>query len=81
MADTLYIVVPCYNEEQVLDVTAGRLLEKIKSLEEGGAISPESFLADSSSVSLLRGRSQRSRLSFSLMSRQEIWTAVLLRIL
>ena len=42
MADTLYIVVPCYNEEQVLDVTAGRLLEKIKSLEEGGAISPES---------------------------------------
>ena len=31
MADTLYIVVPCYNEEEVLPITAERLKLKMQS--------------------------------------------------
>ena len=30
----LYIVIPCYNEQEVLPVTSGMFLEKIKSLIE-----------------------------------------------
>jgi len=40
--NTLYIVVPCYNEEEVLPETAKRLLEKISSLASSGKISGES---------------------------------------
>jgi len=38
----LYLVVPCYNEEAVLCVTANKLAEKIKKLIADGAISESS---------------------------------------
>ncbi len=38
----LYIVIPCYNEEEVLPVTSGLFLEKIKSLIASGKVAPES---------------------------------------
>ena len=40
--DKLYLVVPCYNEEEVLPETARRLAAKFDSLIGGGKISPES---------------------------------------
>ncbi len=39
MKPTLYLVIPCYNEEEVLPVTAPVFLEKIRSLVEKGKIS------------------------------------------
>ncbi len=36
----LYIVIPCYNEEAVLPMTAPLFLEKVQSLEAQGKISP-----------------------------------------
>ncbi len=44
MPDTLYIVVPCYNEEEVLPETAARLTGKLESLRQRGKVSPESRL-------------------------------------
>ena len=38
----LWIVVPCYNEEQVLPLTAPMFLEKLNSLSAGGMISANS---------------------------------------
>ena len=38
----LYVVVPCYNEEEVLPETASRLRSKMNSLIESGTISGES---------------------------------------
>ena len=38
----LYIVIPCYNEQEVLPVTAPLFLEKLKSLAGAGKISEES---------------------------------------
>lgn len=38
----LYLVVPCYNEEEVLDKTAGVLKEKMERLQKAGRISPKS---------------------------------------
>ena len=38
----LYIVVPCYNEEEMLPITAPKLAEKLSSLAEKNIISPES---------------------------------------
>ena len=38
----LYLVIPCYNEEEVLPETASRLEEKLGALIEAGKISPES---------------------------------------
>ena len=38
----LYLVVPCYNEEEVLPETSKRLLEKMSSLMEKGLISADS---------------------------------------
>ena len=38
----LYLVLPCYNEEEVLPETAKRLKEKMETLEEAGKISKES---------------------------------------
>lgn len=38
----LYMVIPCYNEEEVLPETARRLQEKLTALMEAGTISPES---------------------------------------
>ena len=34
MKEVLYLVVPCYNEEEVLHETAKRLLEKINVMIE-----------------------------------------------
>ncbi|MGN8897736.1 glycosyltransferase family 2 protein [Flavonifractor sp. HCP28S3_F3] len=42
MADILYIVVPCYNEEEVLPETSRRLKEKLESLIAADKISPDS---------------------------------------
>lgn len=38
----LYIVVPCYNEQEVLPVTAPMFLGKVNALVSGGKISPDS---------------------------------------
>ncbi len=38
----LFLVIPCYNEEQVLPETAGRLLEKYHALMASGKISSDS---------------------------------------
>ena len=42
MCDTLYIVVPCYNEEEVLPETARRLGDKLRGLMAAGKIPPKS---------------------------------------
>lgn len=42
MKPTLYIVIPCYNEEEVLPITAPMFLSKLKELAKGGKISDES---------------------------------------
>ncbi len=42
MLPRLYIVIPCYNEQEVLPITGPMFLEKIKSLEEKGKISSDS---------------------------------------
>ena len=42
MADVLYIVVPCYNEEAVLPETARRLREKLERLMAAGKIGEKS---------------------------------------
>ena len=39
---TLYIVIPCYNEEAVLPMTSGMFLDKINQLAGEGKISPDS---------------------------------------
>ena len=38
----LYLVIPCYNEEEVLPETARRLREKLTTLMEAGTIAPDS---------------------------------------
>ncbi len=48
---TLYIVVPCYNEEEVLSKTASTLLKKFEQLSKEGKIAPQSkivFIDDGS---------------------------------
>ena len=40
--NTLYIVIPCYNEEEVLPETSRRLAEKLDALTHSGAVSPQS---------------------------------------
>ena len=42
MKNTLYIVVPCYNEEEVLPETSRRLKAKLEGLMDAGKISRES---------------------------------------
>lgn len=42
MADRLYIVLPCYNEEAVLGETAARLRTKVEALVQAGRIAPDS---------------------------------------
>lgn len=39
MKPTLYIIIPCYNEEEVLPITAGKFLSKITELENNNEIS------------------------------------------
>lgn len=51
MKDTLYLIVPCYNEEEVLRETAKRLLEKITTMIKHNIISNNSkilFINDGS---------------------------------
>lgn len=40
--NTLYIVVPCYNEEEVLPETSRRLGDKLRALMAAGKVSPQS---------------------------------------
>ena len=50
--NTLYIVVPCYKEQEVLPETSKRLAEKMHSLMDAGKISEKSrvmFVNDGSS--------------------------------
>ena len=42
MADTLFLVIPCYNEEEVIHETAKRLLEKMQSMINKNSISDNS---------------------------------------
>lgn len=52
MPPILYIVIPCYNEQEVLPITAPQFLQKLTDLEAKGQISPESrvlFVNDGSS--------------------------------
>ena len=42
MANKLMVVIPCYNEEEVLPETSRRLVEKMASLVEKGLITPDS---------------------------------------
>ena len=42
MNDTLYLVIPCYNEEEVLPITAKKLLLKINTMIENEIISKNS---------------------------------------
>ncbi len=42
MAEILYLVIPCYNEEAVLKETALRLYEKMQTLIQSGTVSPRS---------------------------------------
>jgi len=42
MKPKLYIVIPCYNEQEVLPITAPLFLEKIKYLAETGRVSEDS---------------------------------------
>lgn len=42
MGKVLYVVIPCYNEQEVLPETAGRLYEKLKGLVQKGRIAAES---------------------------------------
>ncbi len=42
MKEKLYIIIPCYNEEKVLPVTAGLFLNELKDLIQKGKISDDS---------------------------------------
>ncbi len=42
MTPVLYMVIPCYNEEEVLPETSRRLNEKYDALIASGGISPDS---------------------------------------
>jgi len=51
MLPILYIVVPCYNEEEVLPVTSKMFLDKLRALEQAQKISSKSrilFIDDGS---------------------------------
>ena len=51
MSVTLYLAIPCYNEEAVLPETARRLREKFTALRAAGTIGPMSricFIDDGS---------------------------------
>lgn len=42
MSSTLYIVIPCYKEQEVLHETASRLQTKMERLISANKISPDS---------------------------------------
>lgn len=73
MTDTvLYIVVPCYNEEKVLPITAPMFCQKLEDLTAQGLISPNSrvlFVDDGSSDrtwELIQGLAQENLLCLGL---------------
>ncbi|MEG0018001.1 MAG: glycosyltransferase, partial [Hydrogenoanaerobacterium sp.] len=41
-AKTLYLVIPCYNEEEVLPETSSRLLAKLQGMIDAGTVTAES---------------------------------------
>ena len=45
MSKTIYFVIPCYNEGEVLEVTAAKLTEKVEGLIDKGLISQASRIA------------------------------------
>ena len=60
MSKTLYMVVPCYNEQEVLPETSKRLLEKLQSLVLKNKIADNSrimFVNDGSKDSLRQTQS------------------------
>ncbi len=64
MLPVLYIVVPCYNEEQVLPITSKLFLEKLHALEQAGKISYSSrvlFVDDGSKDSTWKIITELSR--------------------
>ena len=67
MGDILYIVVPCYNEEEVLPETSRRLKDKLEGMIAAGAISDESrvlFVNDGSkdrTWSMIAGLHEKDR--------------------
>ena len=64
MLPVLYIIVPCYNEEQVLPLTSGMFLEKLHSLENAQKISCNSrvlFVDDGSKDSTWKIISELSK--------------------
>ena len=70
MPDTLYIVVPCYNEEAVLPETKKRLVDKLSGLAADGKVSDQSrilFVDD--------GSKDRTWELIELYSRQEAFVA------
>ena len=44
MNEVLYLVIPCYNEQEVLPETARRLTVKLEGMMEAGTISPDSHV-------------------------------------
>lgn len=42
MAEIMYIVIPCYNEEEMLPITAKEIMKKMDALTAAGKISPKS---------------------------------------
>lgn len=42
MAEIMYLVIPCYNEEEMLPITAKALTQKMDALKDSGRIAPES---------------------------------------
>ena len=76
MQPILYIVIPCYNEEQVLPITCSMFLEKIKSLVQKEKISDDSrvlFVNDGSkdnTLKIIKGlREKDSKISYVDFSR------------
>ena len=55
---TLYLVVPAYNEEEVLPWASGQLKEKLRSLQDAGRISKKSRIVfvNDGSADRTRGR-------------------------
>ncbi len=68
MGNVLYLVIPCYNEEEVLPETSSRLLEKLGSLIKLGKISEKSrviFVNDGSkdrTVEIIEELHQKNRI-------------------
>ena len=42
MTETMYVVIPCYNEEQMLPITAEALIKKFDELKAEGRIAQNS---------------------------------------